>query len=764
MNIERNFSLQKKHSFGIDVNCDFFTSVTTLSQVREIMTDPSFANMPKFWLGGGNNVLFVTDFKGLVIQVQNKGIEVIEESEQEVLVRAQAGEDWEGFIRYAVSNQWWGIENLTAIPGSVGGAPIQNIGAYGVEVKDVIQRVEAIDLRTMQMRNFDNEQCKFGYRESVFKEKKGCFLIWSVVFRLKKQANPQLSYANLAAEVYKEAASEISPEVVSTVVARIRKEKLPEVGVLGSAGSIFKNPFVSSEKYKDLRSKFPNIVSFEYSDGAKIAAAWMIDYCGWKAYREGDAGVYPSQALVLVNYGNASGYDILKLAHKIQKSVFTTFGVEIEMEVNIVGEYQKITELMFSSLPMFHRVGASAYKPNLNNTHKLMEALGYPETKFKSIHVAGTNGKGSTSHLLASVFQEAGFKTGLYTSPHLKDFRERIRINGEMISQKDVVDFYMSHEDLFTEIQSSFFEMTVAMAFDFFAKKQVDIAIIEVGMGGRLDSTNVIYPELSVITNISFDHVQFLGATIEAIAQEKAGIIKAKIPVVVGNTSAESLSVFRAKAREMDSVFYYAPEINRVEEVEVNDRSLVHKVYSKTSDSERINKCQLLGSVYQLKNLEVVYTALEVLTQKFEISEEAIQNGVWKVVENTGIKGRWQVLSENPRVICDTGHNKDGVTNVLKQLARCRYQRLHVVLGFVNDKEVDAILRILPQDALYYYCKADIPRGMEVQDLETKAKAANLVGEAYESVNSALQAAIKNASEDDLVFVGGSTFVVAEIC
>src|SRR5690554_603440 len=390
---------------------------------------------------------------------------------------------------------------------------------------------------------------------------------------------------------------------------------------------------------------------------------------------------------------------------------------------------------------MFQRVGGSAYKPDLTNTLSLAAYLGNPHLQFKSIHVAGTNGKGSTSSMLASVLQEAGYKVGLYTSPHLRDFRERIKINGQEIPEEFVCDFMLQHKAFFESHNLSFFEMTVGLAFDFFAKEKVDLAVIEVGMGGRLDSTNIITPLISVITNIGLDHTQFLGTTLTEIAFEKAGIIKPNIPVVVGEYTTETRRVFEKKATETHSEIYFASDL-----------------ISETPKSD------LLG-VYQQKNKKTVLQTIKVLQKNnyFDISEDNITNGLLNIVKNTGLLGRWQVLQENPKIICDTAHNKHGLETVLEQLLLEQFDRLHIVLGAVNDKDLDSVLPLLPPNAIYYFCKPNVPRGLEALVLQEKAVDFSLIGKAYPSVSFALRQAKKNASETDLIFVGGSTFVVAEV-
>lgn len=389
---------------------------------------------------------------------------------------------------------------------------------------------------------------------------------------------------------------------------------------------------------------------------------------------------------------------------------------------------------------MYQRVGQSAYKADLSVTILLADYLNNPEKGFKSVHVAGTNGKGSTSHMLASVFQEAGYKTGLYTSPHLKDFRERIKINGEMIPKKTVSEFIEKHRPFFEANKLSFFEMTVGLAFDYFRNEKVDIAIIEVGMGGRLDSTNIITPEVSVITNIGLDHTQFLGNTLDKIASEKGGIIKSEIPVVIGETLSETKSVFERIALEKNAPIFFAEIIDSLEY---------------TSD---------LKGNYQKKNIKTVLTSLEVLQKKgWNISEDNIRKGLLNTVKNTGLMGRWQILRESPKVICDTAHNKDGLQLVLKQLAAQEYKQLHIVLGVVSDKDLSLVLPLFPKGAIYYFCKPNIPRGLDASVLLSEARVFGLVGVAYISVKNAYLAALKASSTGDLIFIGGSTFVVAEV-
>ena len=389
---------------------------------------------------------------------------------------------------------------------------------------------------------------------------------------------------------------------------------------------------------------------------------------------------------------------------------------------------------------MYQRIGAAAYKVDVSNTLKLMAHLKKPQSSFKSVHVAGTNGKGSTSHMLASVLQDAGYKVGLYTSPHLKDFRERIKLNGKMIPEQKVVDFVENHRSFFEENQLSFFEMTVGLAFDYFKNEKVDIAIIEVGLGGRLDSTNVINPEVSVITNIGLDHTQFLGTTLAEIASEKAGIIKSKIPVVIGETKPETKSVFLHKARKEKSPILFV-EAEAVPEF----------------------KTDLLGS-YQIKNCKTAHATLGVLEQKgWDISNKNIENGFLNVAKNTGLQGRWQVLNTSPKVICDTAHNIEGLSLVLNQLKKENFDQLHIVLGVVADKNLDAILPLFPRNATYYFCKPAVVRGLAVAKLQQKARGYELIGKSYVTVREAYKSAMTAAKTKDLIFIGGSTFVVAEV-
>ena len=425
--------------------------------------------------------------------------------------------------------------------------------------------------------------------------------------------------------------------------------------------------------------------------------------------------------------------------------------------------YQETLDWMFNKLPMYQRVGGAAYKVGLDNTIALLGYLGNPHHNFKSVHVAGTNGKGSTSHLLASIFQEAGYKTGLYTSPHLRDFRERIRINGEMIPEEHVVDFIERNKEQFEKMELSFFEMTVGMAFDYFSNEKVDIAIVEVGMGGRLDSTNLITPELSVITNIGLDHVQFLGDTLEKIAGEKAGIIKEGIPVVIGETQPETHQVFEDKAAACHSPIYFADQIFDCDKVHIE--SMTQQEYDIWKNSELyLEACQipLMGN-YQKKNLATVVCAADLLKDKFNLSDDDIRDGIANVIRNTHLMGRWQILNHDPLTIADTGHNVDGIREVVSQLAEMTYNKLHFVIGMVNDKDIDHVLQLLPHSCEYYFCKADIPRGLDAKILAEKAFDLGLRGKVYNSVRDAYLSALNDAHFDDVVFIGGSNFIVAEV-
>ena len=420
--------------------------------------------------------------------------------------------------------------------------------------------------------------------------------------------------------------------------------------------------------------------------------------------------------------------------------------------------YEQTIEYLFSRLPIYQRIGASAYKEGLDNSLILDNYLGFPHRKYKTIHVAGTNGKGSTSHLLAAILQQAGYKTGLYTSPHLVDFRERIRVNGEPVSKDFVVDFVARHSTFLEQIHPSFFELTMMMAFDYFAYSAVDVAIIEVGLGGRLDSTNIITPVLSVITNISFDHVQFLGDTLPKIAAEKAGIIKPNVPVVIGEADGEVREVFATKAKEMNASISFAQEVPILQSAHI--LSTGGWIFETTQHGEILGE---LGGLCQDKNAVTVLTAVdELLKSGFEISDLAIKQGFAHVCKLTGLQGRWQKISDSPTIICDTAHNEGGIRYVVEQLKHQNYNLLHMVLGMVNDKDISKVLSILPKTARYYFTKASIPRALDELELQRLASKFELEGEAYPTINNALKAAKKSASSDDFIYIGGSTFVVAD--
>lgn len=420
--------------------------------------------------------------------------------------------------------------------------------------------------------------------------------------------------------------------------------------------------------------------------------------------------------------------------------------------------YSQTLQYLYNRLPVFHQIGGAAYKPGLDNSVHLMNALNNPQTKYKTIHVAGTNGKGSVSHFLAAILQKAGYKVGLYTSPHLVDFGERIRVDGQMIEQQYVIDFVAKHKDLFSKIEPSFFEATMAMAFDYFAFCKVDVAIIEVGLGGRLDSTNILQPELSVITNISFDHVEFLGDTLEKIASEKAGIIKRNTPVVIGEAVPETRIVFEAKAKEMNAPLFFAEERFKVSLKEYFDG----KMLVETSDKV-MYKIGLCGN-YQLKNIATTLTAVEQLTTlDFSISEVAIKQGLELVTEITQLQGRWQVLQQSsPLVVCDTAHNVSGIEFVVEQLKAQMYKTLRIVMGVVNDKDISSVMAILPTEAQYYFTQANIARALPADQLLEKGKSYGLKGNSYMSVKEAIKSAIEDSELNDLVFIGGSNFVVGE--
>ncbi|MER3463781.1 MAG: dihydrofolate synthase [Chitinophagaceae bacterium] len=423
--------------------------------------------------------------------------------------------------------------------------------------------------------------------------------------------------------------------------------------------------------------------------------------------------------------------------------------------------YAETIDYLYTKLPMFSRIGNAAFKKDLTNTIALCEALDNPHQKFKSIHVGGTNGKGSVSHMLAAVLQSAGYKTGLYTSPHLKDFRERIRINGEMVSKEFVIDFVERIEPLIEKIEPSFFEITVAMAFDYFAQQNVDIAVIEVGLGGRLDSTNIITPEVSVITNIGWDHMNMLGNSLEEIASEKAGIIKEHIPVVIGERKAETENIFLKAAQSKQSSIQFAEDYFHIEAFNTKNDLLDISISSKN----RIENYELdLTGIYQTKNILTVLQSIEVLRQKeFKLKDADIKHALKHTKTLTGLRGRWDMIHQNPTVVLEVAHNKDGIEQLLKHLQTISFTNLHIVLGMVKDKDAESVLQLFPKTAIYYFTQSHIPRALEAENLKQKAEALELKGNHFADVNIALKAALSNASKDDMIIVVGSIFLVAEV-
>lgn len=427
-----------------------------------------------------------------------------------------------------------------------------------------------------------------------------------------------------------------------------------------------------------------------------------------------------------------------------------------------MSRYQETLNYMFDKLPMFTRIGAAAYKADLNNTLRLCEALAHPETKFKSIHVAGTNGKGSCSHMLAAVFQQAGYKTGLYTSPHIVDFRERIRINGQEISEEDVIRFIDTHKELIESVQPSFFEITVAMAFDYFAAQQVDIAIVEVGMGGLLDSTNVIVPELSVITNISTDHTAFLGSTLSEIARQKAGIIKEGIPVVIGESKPELRKVYFAQAVQHRSPLFYAEDL--FEWIQSTPMAAGQNIRLLHQGSRELKTLSLdLSGEYQYKNLRTVLTAIELMRSLgWVLSDEVVKEALCRVKSLTGLRGRFDIIQRNPTVILDVSHNEAGLTEVFRQVARMPHRVCHIVPAFARDKELNEVLPLFPRQALYYCTQAQIPRALPYEELCEKLKTVGLAATAWPTMRSALAAVMEQAHKEDLVLVTGTFFTLEE--
>lgn len=424
--------------------------------------------------------------------------------------------------------------------------------------------------------------------------------------------------------------------------------------------------------------------------------------------------------------------------------------------------YQETLDFLYSQLPMFHRIGAPAYKKDLTNITALCEALGHPHRHYPVIHVAGTNGKGSVSFMLSAILQAAGMKTGLCVSPHYRDFRERARINGQYVPKVFVVDFVQRLRPVIDAVQPSFFELSTALAFDYFSSEKVDVAVIETGLGGRLDSTNIVTPILSVITNIGYDHMDFLGATLPLIATEKAGIIKPGVPVVVGESHPETIPVFQQTANQ-----HHAPLVFADAEYQAipNSGDVFHTIFDVFRRQQLVYshlEAQLSGS-FQSKNIQTVLQAIETLSPHFAIDETHIRLGLSRLKALTGFMGRWDVISQNPLVLCDSAHNEHGLKLVVEELSKMKYDQLHIVFGVVKDKDLGAMLRLLPQHARYYFCKADIPRGLDAKELQKQAAAIHLRGRYYSSVKNALRAAGRNATPNDLIFVGGSIFVVAEV-
>jgi dihydrofolate synthase/folylpolyglutamate synthase len=425
--------------------------------------------------------------------------------------------------------------------------------------------------------------------------------------------------------------------------------------------------------------------------------------------------------------------------------------------------YQDTINYLFSRLPMYSRIGAAAFKKDLTNTIILCEYLGNPHKKFKSIHIAGTNGKGSVSHMLAAILQTAGYKTGLYTSPHLKDFRERIKVDGEMVNEKFIIDFTERIKPLIEKTEPSFFEITVAMAFEYFAQQKVDVAVIEVGLGGRYDSTNIITPELSVITNIGWDHMNILGDSLEKIAFEKAGIIKPGVPVVVGEYLPETKIIFEKIASEKNAPIHFASQKRNAIDWKWKNHELIVEVAEKEKPDHKIFHLDLPG-IYQSKNLLTVLEAVSVLKQiNFNLPEHAVQTGLQKAKKITGLHGRWEIIHEHPAIVLDVGHNEDGIKQILQQIELTDHHELHIILGVVRDKEVEKILALLPHTAHYYFTQANIPRALPASILKEKAEQLNLSGEVFPDVNTAIKSARNNAAKDDLILICGSVFLVGEV-
>jgi len=425
--------------------------------------------------------------------------------------------------------------------------------------------------------------------------------------------------------------------------------------------------------------------------------------------------------------------------------------------------YQETLDFLYAQLPMFSRIGPAALKKDLTNTRLLADLAGNPHKHLKTIHIAGTNGKGSSSHMLASIFQAAGYKTGLYTSPHLQDFRERIRVNGRMIPEQEVIDFTENYRQSFLHIEPSFFEVTVVMAFEYFLKEKTDIAIIETGLGGRLDSTNIITPELSLITNIGLDHVHLLGDTLEKIAYEKAGIIKAAVPVVVSQTQTGPDRVFRQKAEAEKSPIVFGDAVRQTVHTEAGTQTLDVTYHNSHTDKSEKYRTDLTG-LYQAANMAGVLSAIDILRQKgWNISDAAVETGLGTVKANTGLMGRWEILQESPLVVFDVGHNEDGMRQIITQLQHTGYNQLHIVIGMVSDKDVEKVLRLLPTNAYYYFTQAAIPRALPSGELKSLAEAKGLKGQSYETVDAAVKEAYSRVRSNDLLLICGSVFVVGEV-
>jgi len=418
--------------------------------------------------------------------------------------------------------------------------------------------------------------------------------------------------------------------------------------------------------------------------------------------------------------------------------------------------YEETLDYLYNSAPLFQHIGKDAYKAGLENTYLLDKYFNHPHRQFRTIHIAGTNGKGSCSHTLAAILQSAGYKTGLYTSPHLIDFRERIRVNGIPVSKEYVIDFVEKHRAFFEPLHPSFFELTTAMAFHYFAQSQVDVAIIEVGLGGRIDCTNIIRPDLCVITNISFDHIQFLGNTLAKIATEKAGIIKEKTPVVIGETTPETKPIFTTRAKEVNAPIYFAEEEHSSS---INEKG--KRIYQTT---DYLNLEGELEGFCQLKNTNTLLSAIRLLKQAgYQLTESNIRKGFSQVCELTGLMGRWQKLESEPTLICDTGHNVGGISYIIEQLKHQKYERLHIVIGMVNDKDISGVLSMLPKNATYYFTKASVKRALSEKELQSLAMQSGLHGDTYPDVETAVTAAKEKANKNDFIFVGGSSFIVADL-